>query len=44
STLNRYDSPIKTGWYGITINYQIDGNSWQQPYDVWIDDLNFTYF
>ena len=44
STLNRYDSPIPTTWYGITINYQIDGNSWQQPYDVWLDDLNFTYF
>ena len=23
STLNRYDSPIPTTWYGITINYHL---------------------
>ncbi len=43
NNLNRYDTPTSRGWYGVTINYQIDGNSKQQPYDIYIDSLNFTY-
>jgi hypothetical protein len=43
STLNRYDNPSATNWYGLTINYQMDGNSTQQPYSVYLDKLNFTY-
>jgi hypothetical protein len=43
NTLNRYDSPTNTDWYGVTINYQIDGNKWQSPYSVYLDKLNFTY-
>jgi len=31
------------GWYGITINYQMDGNYQQQPYNVYLDNLTFTY-
>jgi hypothetical protein len=31
------------GWYGITINYQMDGNYEQSAYDVYLDKLNFTY-
>jgi hypothetical protein len=42
-TLNRYDNPSPTTWYGLTINYQMDGNSKQQPYSVHLDKLNFTY-
>jgi hypothetical protein len=42
-TLNRYDNPSSTTWYGLTINYQMDGNSKQQPYSVYLDKLNFTY-
>jgi hypothetical protein len=41
--VNRYDSPTGTDWYGITINYQIDGNKSQTPYAVYLDELNFTY-
>ncbi len=41
--LNRYDSPTDTSWYGITINYQIDGNKSQTPYAVYLDKLNFTW-
>ena len=43
NTLNRYDNPSPTTWYGLTINYQMDGNSKQQPYSVYLDKLNFTY-
>ncbi len=43
ANLNRYDTPTPTSWYGVTINYQIDGNRSQQPYSVILDNLNFTY-
>jgi hypothetical protein len=32
-----------TGWYGITVNVQLDGNYKQTPYTVYVDRLNFTY-
>jgi hypothetical protein len=31
------------GWYGVTVNYQIDGNKNQNAYTVYLDQLNFTY-
>ncbi len=31
------------GWYGVTINYQMDGNSKQDSYNVYLDNLTFTY-
>jgi hypothetical protein len=44
STLNQtYDHGSAPGWYGITINYQMDGNSKQSPYSVYLDDLTFSY-
>jgi hypothetical protein len=30
-------------WWGVTINWQYDGNRNQDPYTVFIDNLNFTY-
>jgi hypothetical protein len=42
ANINRSDSPTKTSWFGITINYQIDGNRDQQPYGIVLDNLNFT--
>jgi hypothetical protein len=44
STLNHYESPTPTNWYGITINYQQDGNYKQQPYSIWLDKLTFSYW
>jgi hypothetical protein len=43
STLNYYESPTPTTWYGVTINYQQDGNYAQTPYAIYLDKLNFTY-
>lgn len=34
----------KPGWYGVTINYQIDGNNVQKPYTVFLDNFNFSYY
>lgn len=42
ATLNRYDTPTSTGWYGITINYQMDSNVNKTPYPVYLDKLTFT--
>jgi hypothetical protein len=42
--LNYYENPTATTWYGITVNYQQDGNYEQSPYSVWLDKLNFAYY
>ena len=43
-TVNQYYNPGTTaGWYGITVNYQMDGNYQQAPYTVYLDDLTFSY-
>jgi hypothetical protein len=42
-TLNRYDKPSTTSWYGMTINYQMDGDVNQRDYSVYLDKVNFTY-
>jgi hypothetical protein len=42
--LNKIYPPFSAvGWYGITVNYQSDGNYKQTPYTVYVDKLNFTY-
>lgn len=42
--VNQYYNPGSApGWYGVTINYQEDGNSSQSPYSVYLDQLTFTY-
>lgn len=44
NTLNEYYNPgSAVNWYGVTINYQMDGNYQQAPYTVYLDDLTFTY-
>jgi major membrane immunogen (membrane-anchored lipoprotein) len=45
SNLNwTYDhGSVPSSWWGVTINYQMDGNYKQQSYDVYLDDLTFTY-
>jgi hypothetical protein len=44
STLNSTYAPYSApGWWGITVNYQMDGNHNQSPYTVYLDKLNFTY-
>jgi hypothetical protein len=44
ATLNKYYSPTSTSWRGVTINYQQDGNRYQQDYSIWLDKLNFSYW
>jgi hypothetical protein len=42
--LNATYAPTSSSWYGVTINYQMDGNYEQQNYAVYLDNLNFTYW
>jgi hypothetical protein len=44
TTLNYDEAPTATKWYGITINYQQDGDYKQTPYSIWLDNLTFTYW
>jgi putative Ig domain-containing protein len=44
SAIDQYYNPgAAVGWYGVTINYQMDGNYEQSPYAVYLDNLTFTY-
>jgi hypothetical protein len=44
STLNwSFGAGSANGWYGLTINYQMDGNSQQDSYNVYLDNLTFSY-
>lgn len=36
--------PVPSGWYGMTINYQMDGNSTQTAYTTYLDKADFTYW
>jgi hypothetical protein len=42
--LNATYAPTPTSWYGVTVNYQMDGNSAQTQYDVYLDNLTFKYW
>jgi hypothetical protein len=35
---------VPSGWWGITLNFQLDGDYRQTPYNVYLDKLNFTYW
>ena len=45
NNLNQYynHGSAPSGWWGITINYQMDGNNKQTPYTAYLDELTFTY-
>jgi hypothetical protein len=45
STVNQTYPPGSTsGWWGITINYQMDGNYKQSAYTTFLDNFSFTYW
>jgi hypothetical protein len=43
-TLNWYNDSTPNGWHGVTVNFQIDGNYKQQPFSIYLDKFNFTYY
>ena len=36
--------PVPAGWYGMTVNYQMDGDHKQSAYTTYLDKTNFTYW
>ncbi len=45
NTLNKTYSPFSApGWWGIVVNFQLDGNYAQTPYSVYLDEFKFTYY
>jgi major membrane immunogen (membrane-anchored lipoprotein) len=45
TTLNAtYDHYSTPGWWGVVVNFQLDGNYKQSAYTVYLDKLNFTYY
>ena len=42
STVDKYFDPAKYGSQGVSIAFQLDGDSHQTPYTVWLDKVNLT--
>ena len=40
SYVNRYRYPTASSWNGFSIDYQMDGDSAQNDYSTWLDNLN----
>jgi hypothetical protein len=36
--------PVPTSWYGVTVNYQMDGNKAQTSNTTYLDNLTLTYW
>jgi hypothetical protein len=45
STINQRYAPgsAPSGWWGITVNYQMDGDKKQSPNTTFLDNFSFTY-
>jgi len=46
NNINQYYAPgsCPSGWWGITVNYQMDGNYKQSPYTTYLDNFSFSYW
>jgi hypothetical protein len=44
--VNKYYAPGSApgNWWGITVNFQMDGNSHQSAYTTYLDNFTFTYW
>jgi len=38
-----FEKGAASGWYGVTVNFQLDGNYKQDGYKVYLDNLKLTY-
>jgi len=46
ANLNKTYPPfaVPADWYGVTANYQMDGNGNETPYATYLDNFSFTYW
>lgn len=35
---------VSKSWYGVTVNYQMDGDKWQDANTTYLDNLSLTYW
>jgi len=45
-TINKTVAPfgVPGGWWGMTVNYQMDGNRYMNTNTTYVDKMNFTYW
>ena len=43
-TMNWVNNSIPRNWHGIVVNFQLDGNSKQTDYSVYLNNLHITYY
>jgi hypothetical protein len=46
TNINKTFAPfaVPVGWWGVTVNYQMDGNSEQAANATYLDNFTFTYW
>jgi len=46
ANINAKSSPftVPSSWYGVTVNYQMDGNYKQSSNTTYLDNLSLTYW
>ena len=45
TNINKTYPPFSApGWYGVVLNFQLDGNYKQSTYSVYLDELKLTYY
>jgi len=44
TAVNMYNYSIPSNWHGMVINFQLDGNKYQNDFSVYLDHLNITYY
>ncbi len=44
SYIDAWYPPSSSGWNGITVNYQMDGNYQMASYTTWLDNLSLNYW
>ncbi len=42
--VNKYMTPKGSSWYGLSVDFQMDGDSAQHAYATWLDKVNLTYW
>jgi hypothetical protein len=44
--INRYyeHGSANSSWWGVTVNYQMDGNYQEAPYSTYLDNFTLTYW
>ncbi len=42
--VNKYMTPTNTSWYGLSVDFQMDGDYAQHDYSTWLNKVNLSYW